>query len=267
MLLVEPWVYQRVRQVVVPSHGLARELTHNFPCVAGKIRVLANPVDLEKLNRPAEFDRAGFRANLGFCAGDVVLAFAALGQFERKGLPLLLEALARMPGVPLKLNVIGGRDDLIASYRRKIEAMGLGGRVVFSGMQRDIRPYLWSADAFVLPSAYEVFPLVALEASAAGLPLLSTPLNGVEEFLRDGQNGFLIERSVEGIKTGLGRFLAVCVEERHAIGRQGQHDVSRYSTDAFTANWRSIWDELAAAGSPSARCRTPRRWPGPRRGF
>src|SRR6202012_3767851 len=96
----------------------------------------------------------------------------------------------------LKLLIVGGREERIRPYKDLSEKFAITDRVVFAGMQKDVRPFLWSSDAFTLPSSYEVFPLVALEAAAACLPLLVTPLNGVEEFLVNGENGILVQQTV-----------------------------------------------------------------------
>src|SRR5919204_507405 len=140
---------------------------------------------------------------------DCVLLFSALGHFERKGLPLLLDALGALRNPALKLVVVGGEADLVAAYRARTVRAGLDRQVKFIGLQRDVRPYLWAADAFVFPSAYEAFSLVAFEAAAAGVVLIATPVNGVREFLRDGDNGILVERSVGGMIDGIRRFQAL----------------------------------------------------------
>jgi len=100
-----------------------------------------------------------------------VLVFVALGHYERKGLPLLFEALRALNDSRLKMVVVGGSQNGIAAYRERANKGGLNGNVKFLQTQKDIRPYLWAADALTLPSHYEVFPLAVLEAAAAGLPL------------------------------------------------------------------------------------------------
>ncbi len=133
--------------------------------------------------------------------------FVALGQFERKGLPLLLQALGT-PGMErVKLVVVGGEADLIARYGEEAAKHQLGNRVKFAGMQSDVRPYLWSSDVFVFPSLYETFSLVTYEAAASGLPIVVSHLYGVEDLLVDGDNGFLIETSIAGVRQGLERIL------------------------------------------------------------
>ena len=243
--LLEPLVFRRARRIVVPSRGLSRELSAEYPASQPKVHVLANPVDLDKMKRPADFDRAAHRAACGFASSDVALLFVALGHFERKGLPLILDAMrSDLPG-HVKLDIVGGEPDLVDRYRRRVDEMGLTSRVHFAGMQKDVRPHFWSADAFVLPSVYEVFPLVALEAAAAGVPMVVSPLNGVEEFLTDGENGFLIDRSSGGVSAGVRRLLEMSDDQRRALGARAQQDVRQYSIDAFQAKWRGVYDEGA----------------------
>jgi glycosyltransferase involved in cell wall biosynthesis len=242
--LMEPWIYRRVRCVVVPSHGLSRELSSEYPTIENKIHILPNPVDIERMHSPAEFDRESFRRNLGLLSEELSLVFVALGQFERKGLPLLLEALQHVNNPRLKLVVVGGEPDLVAAYQSNAKRLSLDGQVVFTGMQRDVRPYLWSADAFTFPSFYETFSLVSFEAAAAGLPLIVTPLYGVEEFIRDGENGILVEGTLNGITEGIIRFLTLTPEARRAMGEQARRAVEAYNVDSFLYSWRNFYRTL-----------------------
>src|SRR5262245_32122053 len=236
--MVEPYIFRRVQKIVVPSHGLARELKREYPYTATKIHVIPNSVNLDQMLRPAEFDREAYRNELGLKRDELTLAFIALGQYERKGLPLILEALRRLDGAEVRLLVVGGEGDLVKQYQARVSEMRLNGRVTFVGKTHDIRPYLWVSDAFLFPSYYEAFPLVSVEAAAAGLPLMVTQLNGVEEYLSDGKNGLLIERSVEGIEHGILRLLNMPPERRARLGEQARSDVVRYSVENFILAWR-----------------------------
>ncbi len=244
--LTEPWVYRHTRRIVAASAGLFRELSGMYDGTRGKITTIPNPVDIERMQAPADFDRLQFRAAHGLSEDDLVLSFAALGHFERKGLPLILEALARVRDPHLKLVVVGGTPGIVTRYRRRVVEMGLSERVFFAGTQRDFRDYLWAADLFILPSAYEVFPLVALEAAAAGLALIATPMNGVEEFLRDGYNGFLVERNSIRIAAALADIVQMPRSVLRQMGRRAQTDVRRYSTQTFIENWQAFY--AAAVG-------------------
>jgi len=239
--LMEPWTYRRVKRIVVPSQGLKRELEETYPFTRGKITVIHNPVDVERMRPPADFDREAFRAEHGVKPGETVLVFVALGHFERKGLPLVLQALVALRDRPLRLWVVGGEPDLIRSWQKRAEGMGIGDKVHFWGMQRDVRPFLWGADVFVFPSAYEIFPLVSLQAAAAGLPLIVTPLYGVEEFMRDGETGFVVERSVKGVAEGLRRFISLSPESRRRMGERAREAVAPYGVEPFVEAWRGFY--------------------------
>jgi glycosyltransferase involved in cell wall biosynthesis len=241
---IEPWVYRRASHIVVPSRGFARELAETYPFASSKIQVLANSVDTKALRRPEDFDRDGFRKVVGLAPRDIVLAFVALGHYELKGLPLLLEALARNGDPRLRVMVVGGSHGLIAEYRKRATRIGLNGNVTFVGTQKDVRPYLWASDALAHPSRHEVFPLVTLEAAAAGLPLLVTPLNGVEEFLREGQNGMLMQCNVSAVSDCIVRFAQMPGEDRNAMGQRAQADVQRYSPSHFASAWAQFYREL-----------------------
>jgi glycosyltransferase involved in cell wall biosynthesis len=239
--LLEPWTYHRVKSIIVPSQGLARELQEEYPYTKDKIHVLPNPVDIDRMRPPKEA-RESFRQEFGINEEDLLLVFTALGQFERKGLPLLLEALTQLKEPRLKLFVVGGEADLVSLYKARIQQMGLEKQVTLVGMQKDVRPYLWAADCFVLPSFYEVFPLVVLEAAAAGLLVVVTSLNGVEEFLKDGKNGILVERTATDIARGINSILTMTPPMRQSIQKQLQYDIKNYSTENFVATWSKFFE-------------------------
>jgi glycosyltransferase involved in cell wall biosynthesis len=132
--------------------------------VGRRIRVIPNPVDIEPHQS----------ATGGTGIQPVQFSFCALGNVERKGLRLILEAFARISDVDVHLTVIGGTTGEVRDYER----LAMGDRVRFVGFQNDVRPYLLASHAFLFPSAYEVFPLVCLQAAAAGLPLLVTGAMG-----------------------------------------------------------------------------------------
>ncbi len=236
--VLEPVLYRFARTLIVPSRGLARELIEAYPFTAKKIHLLPNSADYARLSAsPSSFDREAFRAQLGFSPEDVVIVFIALGQFERKGLPQLLQAIALVGKTHIKLLIVGGSSHWIEHYGMRGEQLNIRKQIVFAGMQRDVAPFLWSADAFCMPSLYETFLLVAIESAAAGLPLLVPRLNGVEDYMIDGENGILIERTSESIAAAINRLLAIGPEGRKELGKAAQRAARPYSLEAFVANW------------------------------
>ena len=86
------------------------------------------------------------------------------------------------------LLVVGG--DSSAPFKRIAEQLGVSERVIFAGSRTDLPRIYPAADAFVLPTLYETFALVCLEAMASGLPVLAGSVGGIEDYLRDGENDF-----------------------------------------------------------------------------
>jgi glycosyltransferase involved in cell wall biosynthesis len=202
-LAAERWVYSRGRvgEVIAVSPGLANDLRRFFPALEGRLHVIPNGVDLDEF-RPDPEARAWVRGQLG--VHEAPLAAFMGGDWTRKGLDLALEAVAQAP--PWQLLVIGAGDE--AGFRARADTLDLAGRVHFVGRQPRPAPYLAAADAFVFPSAYEPFGLVMLEAGAAGLPLIVTRTEGSDVLLREGENGFVVERepaAIAAVLDDLGR--------------------------------------------------------------
>lgn len=239
----EAQALRQARWIVVPSRGLAREIAADYPATAGKVRVIANPVAIEHFARHAAFDRAAARASHGFDDGCLVLGFMALGDFARKGLGLLLEALADLPVAErstLRVLVIGGHASEIAEFAGLAAERGVEALVRFVGLQRDVRPFLWACDVFAFPSAYETFGLAVAQAAAAGLPaMVCDGVHGVEEFIVDGHNGWIVARRHEAIVAWLGRVLVDRASMPH-MGLAAVESVRRYALPVFQARWLAL---------------------------
>jgi glycosyltransferase involved in cell wall biosynthesis len=260
--LLEPVVYSRARHFVVPSAGLAAELVAEYPRTRDKTRVIANPIEVEKFAPPPKFDRGQARREMGFASDDLVLIFIALGHFGRKGLDYVLTAMRDLPSECLRLLVVGGEQDALRPYQRITREYGLSESVRFLGMTRDVRPLLWRADAFILPSHYETFSKVAFEAAAAGLPLIVSKLHGVSEILRPGWNGLLVEPDAGSVGAALKVFCRQFdASQRLTMGQRAQSSVQAYNKAAFVERWVHFYENLArdlecestATGQPDAK--------------
>ena len=117
-------IYGRTRHFVVPSIGLAEELKHEYGFTASRIDRVPNPIDIDRYAPPPDFDCGEIRRQHNLMSSDIVLVFTALGEFERKGLPLVLEALRDLPEA-VKLLVVGGNPDLVRAYSRRAAMLGV----------------------------------------------------------------------------------------------------------------------------------------------
>lgn len=245
--LIESRLVRRARVIVVPSEGLKRDLTRVYPGVADRVTVIRNFVDLAHYVPPSDFDPGRVRERMGTAEADTAFVFVALGHFERKGLPMLFEALsADEPALEhARVWVVGGEPGLVASFRKAADQLGVAGKVSFAGRTDDVRPFLWSADAFIAPSHYEAFSLALLEAAAAGLPLIATRISGSEELLQDGRNGLALERTPSGVRAGLRRFMQLDAVDRRAMGHAARGSVDALGADHFADAWRKLYASLA----------------------
>jgi glycosyltransferase involved in cell wall biosynthesis len=225
---MEAIAFRHASVIVAPSEGLARELRAEYgPAIAAKLRIIANPVDCAAFLPPIPKQQDS----------SFTFAFCALGNFEWKGLGLVLAAMAT--GIPAVAKVIGGTDSEIDRFRKLADALGISEKVSFLGLQKDIRPSLWSSDVFVFPSVHETFPLVCLQAAAAGLPLIATNLNGLERLVQHGVTGWRVERTVESVAQAMNAALADRAKTVQ-MGQQAQAAAQQYDLPAFEQHWLEL---------------------------
>jgi glycosyltransferase involved in cell wall biosynthesis len=241
--LVETWVFRHGR-IVSPSLGLKQELLDEYPFLRGRVDVVSNPVEIDSLRRPRDFDRRAERKQLALGDEDCVLAFVALGHFERKSLPAILEAIAEIREPHLKLLVVGGTESQIRPYRSKTAASGIAAQVLFCGMQTDVRPYFWMSDGFIFPSHYETFSLVAYEAAAAELPLIVSRVHGVADIAADRENALIVEPNRESILAALREFVCMSDASRGQMGSRARETVLGFGPEGFVSAWTRFYESL-----------------------
>jgi UDP-glucose:(heptosyl)LPS alpha-1,3-glucosyltransferase len=187
----EMFGHPALRAVICNSRMVRDDITRRFGLDAGKLHVIYNGIDLEHFHPRLRDETArGLRAKSGVDPGTPVILFVGSG-YERKGLPTLLHALAKMQRRDARLWVVG-RDKQEALMRKLAQTLGIDQRVMFLGPQEDVRPFYGAADVFALPTIYDPLPNAALEALACGLPVLTTSTCGAAELL-NSQSGVVVE--------------------------------------------------------------------------
>lgn len=159
--------------------------------------VIGNGVDTSYYRPPHHAERLAARERFSVPPESFVVSFAG-HEFGRKGLDLLIDALPMLPD-RVHLLVTGGRPEDIEQARRHTRLISVADRVTFTGVQPDSRATLWASDALTLPSSYESYSLILLEALACGIPAVHTTVGAAADLIEPGINGFLIERTVPQI--------------------------------------------------------------------
>jgi len=161
---------------------------------------------------------------------DVLATFASL---RRRGLDAALLLVGDGPG--------RGEAERIAA------ALGVAEDTRFVGYQRDVGPYYGVLDALLLPSANEGTPVVAIEALAAGRPVVATRVGGVPDVVTDNTDGLLVDvGDVEGLADALER-LGRDPELRRRFGESGRARVpARYAVERLVDDTDRLYRELLA---------------------
>jgi UDP-glucose:(heptosyl)LPS alpha-1,3-glucosyltransferase len=186
------FAHPALRAVICNSQMVAEEISQHYGLERSKLPVIYNGVDTAVFHPglATEF-RESIRSQLGISNRVPLLLFVGSG-FERKGVPQLLRAAARMRRAETRV-VIVGADRKLNAMKTLASRLGLEKRVHFTGPLKDVRPWYGAADGFVLPTLYDPCPNAALEALACGLPMVTSTTCGAQEWVQPGENGWVVD--------------------------------------------------------------------------
>jgi len=236
----EKKLMKRSDALIAVSKYTVDELTELYGIEEEKIHVIYNGVDINKFKpRP---DRAKLRREFGLEEEKKIVLFVGR-LYHRKGLEILLRSI---PPVLQEFSevkfVISGtgfkkKEESLRNLAKKLE---IEDYVTFLGYVPDEKlPDLYAAsDIFVLPAIYENFPFAILEAQATALPVISTKVGGIPEFLADNENGFLID---PGDSTQLTQRILTLLQDPKLAKELGRHGRSLIE-EKFS--WRLITGQV-----------------------
>ena len=219
-----------LKAVICNSRMVRDDIATRFNVAQEKLHVIHNGVDLEIFHPDlCRMHRQRIRKEQGIPQNAPLALFVGSG-FERKGLPQLLEAFARLPRRDAHLIVVG-RDRQATALCQRAQQLGIGTRVHFVGGQADVRPFYGAADVFALPTLYDPFPNAALEAMACGLPVVTSTTSGAAELIRAAENGFVVDAlNIEALAQSLEA--AICGGESMAAAARATAEALPISTTA-----------------------------------
>jgi UDP-glucose:(heptosyl)LPS alpha-1,3-glucosyltransferase len=190
--------------VMCNSRTVAEDIVRRFGVERSRIALIYNGIDPALYNPGLARHRASWRQQQEIPAEAPLVAFVGSG-FVRRGLPTALAAIAPFPEIHL---AIVGSDRHMERHARQAQRLGVAERVRFLGVVPNVRPLYGAADAFILPSLYDAFPHSCAEAFASGLPVFTSPTCGAAEWVRPGENGWVLDAlDVEGYRAALGQWL------------------------------------------------------------
>ncbi len=238
-------LYRLADRIVVVSNETGESFRRKTGVEAGRIVVIRNGIEFRRYEGPAREEVLGA---FGVRPGAVRI-FGSVSRLDPvKDHGTMLRAFAR---------AAGGRDDCAllvvgdgperGSIERLARELEIEKRVLLAGFTNEIPKYLAAMDAFLQPSLAEGLSLTILEAAAAGVPVIATPVGGTPEIVTNGETGTLVPvANVEALAEAMGSFLADPKPfERMALRLKAEVD-SAFSTSRMAESYLSLYREVMA---------------------
>jgi len=249
---VAGWVFDQADRIVAVSRAELGSMRHHIRDM-GKARVIPSGIDPARFAGSAPDGREFLER--GGIGGPVLLYVGRLAQNKHMELVigLMPELLEQVPDLTL---VIAGPDDGAgAAWKRQAADLGLGDRVRFEGYlaERDLLGAYAAADALVLPSDWEAFGLVLLEAMACRTPCVVADRGGAPEVVEDGRTGIVARYGDPAAwREAILRLLGDD-RLRREMGERGREvALTRYSWSAVTDGVEALFKELVDGGGTTA---------------
>jgi glycosyltransferase involved in cell wall biosynthesis len=206
-----------------------------------RVSVVRNGRDVEAYDVP---EPEGLRAELGLGDGPVVGTVGRL--VERKGHHDLLDAwpavLEEHPGSELVLVGDGPERDALEAHASRL---GIEASVHLLGRRDDVPELLALFDLFAFPSHYEGLPGALLEAMCAGLPIVTTPVDGCAELVRDGEHGVHVPpRDSAALGTAIVDLLAGDERAATLSRAAARRACDEFSTEAMIREFEHLYGRM-----------------------
>ncbi|MDE0973879.1 MAG: glycosyltransferase family 4 protein [Candidatus Nanopelagicales bacterium] len=255
MKLAEQFTYFNATALTSNSFGLRdfvhTNLTKKIVTVIGNGSI--NGVDVDHYNR-ANFD-SDVRTGLGISELNTV--FVYVGRLvPDKGIVELVEAFVELANshFDVDLLLVGEQEEALSSLPTKTrEQMAGSDRIHELGWHHDVRPYLAAANVFILPSYREGLPNSVIEAGAMSLPSIVTDINGCNEVITEGVNGFLIPiKNSQLLLLSMSEIMNGGID-LGTLGNAARHQVVEFYNRHFL--WQKILDFYQDLGGAPNHCR------------
>jgi glycosyltransferase involved in cell wall biosynthesis len=242
-------VYRTCDAITVNAQPVGAEIEDKLGVDPAHIRYLPNGIDLEEWTKaaalppPWPIDRGQFHLALVGSHRPVKNHALVLAALERLGTDRIRDWRVWFVGDPHECQAFAD------SLRQSLESRRLAEIVRFTAATPRIAALVARMDGVLLPSLYEGFPNVVLEAMALGVPVLASRVGDVPNLIDDGSTGFLLPRlDVEAMAEGLLRLHSLTPEERRAMGGRARDRVaSRFTMDRIADRHVALYRELLAA--------------------
>jgi glycosyltransferase involved in cell wall biosynthesis len=207
--------------------------------------VIRSGIELDRFGHP-QIPPAEMRRQLGIPADALVVG--SVTRLSPQKAPLdLIEAFAHIQGqFPDAWFVVVGDGPLRPEVEARSQQLGLTGRVILTGLRRDVPELLAAMDIFALSSLWEGLPRVLPQAMASGLPIVCTRADGTAEAIHEGQNGFLVEPGQPELLADKIIPLLHNPDQRRRMGEYGRQLAPEFGADKMVQEIDRLYTKLLA---------------------
>jgi glycosyltransferase involved in cell wall biosynthesis len=242
---IEWWCGYEASKIIVTSKSMLNEITNTFKIPNDKISIIPNGIDISEFNiqvNPFEIKR-----NIGIGEDKKLVLF--VGRItSQKGVTYLIQAVPKiLSSHPDARFVIVGDGWELGTIKNMIYSMGLGEYVKTLGFLPDhtVKSLMKAADVMVVPSIYEPFGIVALEAMASGTPLVASDVGGLSELVEHGKTGLKIyPANPDSIAWGINTILSNPQWARTMAQNALAIVKEKYSWEAIAAKTAELYRKL-----------------------
>ena len=231
------------KALIVVSQSMKREFIRHYGNAAKNIIVIPNGVDTLRFHPTNRLlYRGQIRQEHGVSRSDPLLMFAG-GDWERKGVRYIIEALPLLSKRNVKLIIIGSGDEKF--YGQLAELKRVRDRIIFVPHSSNLWAYYAASDIFVLPTIYEPFGLVIVEAMASGLPVITSRVAGAADLIIDGVNGLLLRApsDVNGLAAKI-ELLLSNAGLRKTMGERARETAEKFSWDQVAQKTLEVYNTV-----------------------
>lgn len=237
----------RVSKIVTDSNMVSDFLitTENTP--KEKLQVIYNGVDLEEVAK-VKLECASQKDNIKdiLDIDNSKRIFITAGRLaHQKNHQLMINAFAELckKRNDCHLIIIGG-GALMNDLEQQIRDLNVANDISLLGERKDVFKLLSISDFFVITSRHEGFCVAAMEGLAFGLPLISTKVAGIVEYLCDGKNGFFAEMNASDIANKMGKVLDFADSDLAHMKKEARDTAENFSTKRFIEAHYKLFEEV-----------------------